>query len=123
MVDMNDLELYTRTWGAMALPFDPLSYTLWVAIPSHKRALTLLQQTVALRGVKLLSGGNGMGKSTLVGRWVRQLENRLYSPVNQAIYRVKLGLKLCPWWFELMDEAVTLVHDHWLPYMVEEAVG
>ncbi len=24
----------------------------------------------------------GMGKSTLVGRWVRQLENRLYTPVN-----------------------------------------
>ncbi|MFO1500577.1 MAG: hypothetical protein U1G07_19710 [Verrucomicrobiota bacterium] len=23
-----------------------------------------------------------MGKSTLVGRWVRQLENRLYTPVN-----------------------------------------
>jgi general secretion pathway protein A len=32
----------------------------------------------------LLSGGNGTGKSTLVGRWVRQLENRLYTPVNLA---------------------------------------
>ncbi|MFO1500588.1 MAG: AAA family ATPase [Verrucomicrobiota bacterium] len=41
-----------------------------------------MNQTVALRGVMLLSGGNGMGKSTLVGRWVRQLENRLYTPVN-----------------------------------------
>jgi type II secretory pathway predicted ATPase ExeA len=30
----------------------------------------------------LLSGGNGVGKSTLVGRWVRQLETRLYTPVN-----------------------------------------
>jgi type II secretory pathway predicted ATPase ExeA len=30
----------------------------------------------------LLSGGNGLGKSTLVGRWVRQLESRLYTPVN-----------------------------------------
>ncbi len=30
----------------------------------------------------LLSGGNGVGKSTLVGRWVRQSETRLYSPVN-----------------------------------------
>jgi type II secretory pathway predicted ATPase ExeA len=59
-----------------------LSETQWVAIPSQQRALTLLNQTVALRGVMLLSGGNGMGKSTLVGRWVRQLENRLYTPVN-----------------------------------------
>ena len=33
-------------------------------------------------GVMLLSGGNGLGKSTLVGRWVRQLETRLYTPVN-----------------------------------------
>jgi type II secretory pathway predicted ATPase ExeA len=30
----------------------------------------------------LLSGGNGTGKSTLVGRWARQLETRLYTPVN-----------------------------------------
>ena len=43
---------------------------------------SLLNQTVALRGVMLLSGGNGVGKSSLVGRWVRQLETRLYTPVN-----------------------------------------
>jgi type II secretory pathway predicted ATPase ExeA len=79
---MNDLELYTRTWGATAVPFGPLSETQWVVIPSQQRAVTLLNQTVALRGVMLLSAGNGMGKSTLVGRWVRQLENRLYTPVN-----------------------------------------
>src|SRR5689334_8320865 len=42
----------------------------------------LLDQSAALRGVMLLSGSNGMGKSTLVGRWVRQLESRLYTPVN-----------------------------------------
>jgi type II secretory pathway predicted ATPase ExeA len=30
----------------------------------------------------LLSGGNGVGKSSVVGRWVRQLETRLYTPVN-----------------------------------------
>ena len=79
---MNELERYARTWGATAVPFGPLSETQWMAIPSQQRALTLLNQTVALRGVMLLSGGNGMGKSTLVGRWVRQLENRLYTPVN-----------------------------------------
>jgi type II secretory pathway predicted ATPase ExeA len=30
----------------------------------------------------LLSGSSGMGKSTLTGRWVRQLEKRLFSPVS-----------------------------------------
>ena len=92
---MNDLELYVRSWGATAVPFGPLSETQWVTIPSQQRALTLLNQTVALRGVMLLSGGNGMGKSTLVGRWVRQLENRLYTPVNltQATLSAKRGGK------------------------------
>ena len=79
---MNDLELYTRSWGATAVPFGPLSDTQWVEIPSQQRALTLLNQTAALRGVMLLSGGNGVGKSTLAGRWVRQLESRLFTPVN-----------------------------------------
>ena len=47
--------------------------------PFAATSALLLNQTVALRGVMLLSGGNGMGKSALVGRWVRQLENRLYT--------------------------------------------
>ena len=79
---MNELELYTRSWGATAVPFGPLSDTQWVDIASQQRAFTLLNQTAALRGVMLLSGGNGTGKSTLVGRWVRQLESRLFTPVN-----------------------------------------
>ena len=79
---MNDLERYTRSWGATAVPFGPLSDSQWVENPSQQRALTLLNQTAALRGVMLLSGGNGVGKSTLVGRWVRQLESRLFTPVN-----------------------------------------
>ena len=74
---MNELDRYARAWGATAVPFGPLSDTQWIAIPSQQRALSLLDQTAALRGVMLLSGGNGTGKSTLVGRWVRQLENRL----------------------------------------------
>lgn len=79
---MNELEVYARSWGATAVPFGPLCEVQWVNIPSQQRALSLLNQTVALRGVMLLSGGNGLGKSTLVGRWVRQLESRLYTPVN-----------------------------------------
>jgi predicted kinase len=70
---MNELDRYARTWGATAVPFGPLSDTQWIAIPSQQRAVSLLDQTAALRGAMLLSGGNGVGKSTLVGRWVRQL--------------------------------------------------
>lgn len=78
---MNELELLARSWGATGVPFGPLSDLQWVSIPSQQRALSLLNQTAALRGVMLLSGGNGMGKSTLVGRWARQLEPRLFTPV------------------------------------------
>jgi type II secretory pathway predicted ATPase ExeA len=58
-----------------------LSETQWISIPSQQRAWSLLNQTAALRGVMLLSGGNGLGKSSVVGRWARQLESRLYTPV------------------------------------------
>jgi len=79
---MNELDRYARSWGATAVPFGPSADTQWIATPCQQRAITLLNQTAALRGVMLLSGGNGMGKSSLVGRWVRQLETRLYTPVN-----------------------------------------
>jgi type II secretory pathway predicted ATPase ExeA len=79
---MNELDRYARAWGATAVPFGPLADPHWIAVPSQQRAWSLLEQTAALRGAMLLSGGNGTGKSTLVGRWVRQLENRLYTPVN-----------------------------------------
>ena len=59
--------------GQIGLPLGPLAETQWMTIPSQQRAWNLLNQTAALRGVMLLSGGNGMGISTLVGRWVRQL--------------------------------------------------
>jgi type II secretory pathway predicted ATPase ExeA len=79
---MNELDRYARSWGATAVPFGPLSDTQWITTPGLQRATSLLDQTAALRGVMLLSGGNGMGKSTVVSRWVRQLETRLYTPVN-----------------------------------------
>lgn len=79
---MNELDRYTRSWGATTVPFGPLSDNQWIGVPSQQRAISLLEQTAGLRGAMLLSGGNGMGKSTLVGRWVRQLETRIYTPVN-----------------------------------------
>src|ERR1041384_8802059 len=77
-----NFDRYARGWGATAVPFGPLSETQWVGIASQQRAVSLLDQTAALRGAMLLSGGNGVGKSTLVGRWVRQLETRVFTPVN-----------------------------------------
>ena len=74
---MNELDRYARSWGATAVPFGPLSETQRIGSPSQQRAWRLLDQTAVLRGVMLLSGGNGMGKFTLVGRWVRRLETRL----------------------------------------------
>lgn len=79
---MNELDALARAWGATAVPFGPLAQRQWVAIPSQQRALVLLEQTVALRGAMLLSGGNGVGKSSLVGQWVRRLDTRFYTPVN-----------------------------------------
>jgi general secretion pathway protein A len=73
-----DLGLLARQWGATAVPFSQMS---WLATPSSQRAITMLDQAAALRTVVLLDGPNGVGKSALVGRWVQQLERRLYRPV------------------------------------------
>ena len=89
---MNELDRYARSWGATAVPFGPLSETQWISIPSQQRALSLLDQTAALRGVMLLSGGNGMGKSTLVGR----CSPRSTFGLNSAVYNspVLFGFRL-----------------------------
>lgn len=78
---MDELDQHLRSWGITAVPFSPSAQAPWIRVASQERALSLLNQTSALRGVMLLSGGNGTGKSTLVGRWLRQLDNRLYIPV------------------------------------------
>src|SRR5689334_8320864 len=39
---MNELDRYTRSWGATAVPFGPLSETQWVSIPAQQRAFTLV---------------------------------------------------------------------------------
>lgn len=78
---MSDLERQTQSWGATEVPFSSCGDRQWISAPSQERALALLNQTAAVKGVMLLSGGNGLGKSSLVGRWVRQLEPRLYTGV------------------------------------------
>ena len=58
---MNDLELYTRIWGATAVPFGPLSETQWVAIPSQQRAVSLFRSDGGLAGRHALERGQRHG--------------------------------------------------------------
>jgi general secretion pathway protein A len=65
-----------RAWGARSVPFGGQGELFSTA--SSQRALTLLNQSAALRSVMLLSGDNGVGKSALAGRWLRSLEPKTY---------------------------------------------
>jgi general secretion pathway protein A len=76
-----DLSLLARQWGATAVPFGLVNANDWLESPAAQKALTCLTQTAALRSVMLLAGPNGVGKSALVGRWMRSLDGRLFYPV------------------------------------------
>jgi general secretion pathway protein A len=75
------LSLLARQWGASAVPFGLVNAQDWLETPEAQKALTSLDQSAALRSVMLLSGPNGVGKSALVGRWMRALDTRLFCPV------------------------------------------
>lgn len=81
MKSETDLSLLARQWGATAVPFGLVNAQDWLESPSAQQALSRLSQTAALRSVMLLCGPNGVGKSALVGRWMRSLEARLFYPV------------------------------------------
>jgi len=76
-----DLSLLARQWGATAVPFGLVNAHDWLETAGAQQALNCLSQTAALRSVLLLSGPNGVGKSALVGRWMRSLDQRLFCPV------------------------------------------
>ena len=76
------LSLLARQWGATAVPFGLVNAQDWLETPAAQHALNCLSQTAALRSVLLLSGPNGVGKSALVGRWMRSLDSRLFCPVG-----------------------------------------
>jgi type II secretory pathway predicted ATPase ExeA len=76
------LSLLARQWGATAVPFGLVNIQDWLETPAAQHALNCLSQTAALRSVLLLSGPNGVGKSALVGRWMRSLDSRLFCPVG-----------------------------------------
>jgi len=81
MTTLQALDLYARQWGATAIPFAQLNEQNWLETPQTQRAAELLNQTALLRGVMLLAGPNGVGKSVLMSRWLRQLDNRLFHPL------------------------------------------
>ena len=76
-----ELSLLAHQWGATAVPFGEVLPQAWLQTPPVQRALTLLEQTATLRSVMLLAGANGVGKSALVGRWLAQLDRRLFCPL------------------------------------------
>jgi len=76
-----DLSLLARQWGATSVPFGLVNANDWLESPGAQKALSCLTQTAALRSVMLLCGPNGVGKSALVGRWMRSLDSRLFYPV------------------------------------------
>lgn len=81
MKSETDLALLARQWGATAVPFGLVNAQDWLESTSAQKALACLSQTAALRSVMLLCGPNGVGKSALVGRWMRSLDQRLFYPV------------------------------------------
>jgi type II secretory pathway predicted ATPase ExeA len=75
------LALLARQWGATAVPFGLVNAQDWLETPEAQKALSCLNQSAALRSVMLLSGPNGVGKSALVGRWMRSLDTRSFCPL------------------------------------------
>jgi general secretion pathway protein A len=76
-----DLQQLARQWGASHVPFGPLNDKDWVETPAVRKAFTHLTQCATLRSVMLLAGPNGVGKSALVGRWMRSLDERIFCPL------------------------------------------
>jgi type II secretory pathway predicted ATPase ExeA len=81
MKSEGQLSVLARQWGATAVPFGLVNAQDWLETPSAQKAWACLQQSAALRSVMLVSGPNGVGKSALVGRWLRALDPRLFQPV------------------------------------------
>ena len=76
------LSKYMRRWGARSVPFSgPCNGGLFQT-DATRETQDLLQQTAALRSVMLLSGGNGVGKSTVVSDWIGHLEPKVYMPLR-----------------------------------------
>lgn len=76
------LEELLRAMGLRCAPFSPeeKSHELF-PVPSQRECLSLLDTTAALRGVMLLTGSPGVGKSSVMKTWVAGLEPKRFLPV------------------------------------------
>jgi len=74
------IEELLRAWGLMRVPFAPDEKDAFPA-RSHQEILPLLDTTAALRGVMVLSGSPGTGKSTLLKSWLRGLDPKRHLPI------------------------------------------
>lgn len=76
------LENMLRVWGLRRVPFAPdgKSGGLFLA-DAHRETIALLETTAALRGVMVLTGSPGTGKSTLARSWMAGLDPKRHLPV------------------------------------------
>ena len=75
------IEDLLRAWGLMRVPFAADEKSDPFPARSHQEALTLLNTAAAFRGVMLLTGSPGTGKSTLLKSWMRGLEPKRHLPL------------------------------------------
>lgn len=76
------LEDLLRARGLLRVPFSPDEKSAdTFPTRSHREATTGLDTTAALRGVMVLTGSPGTGKSTLLKTWMRGLEPKRYLPL------------------------------------------
>lgn len=76
------LEDLLRAWGLHRVPFasDSKTHELF-ATAAHTETVRRLDTTAALRGVMLLTGHPGTGKSTLTKTWMAGLEPKRFLPL------------------------------------------
>ena len=96
-----DLQSLARQWGASAVPFD---HSTWLDTPELLRLRRHLDHAAALRTPLLLSGPNGVGKSAVVGHWMRTLDARVHLPL--ALTHASLsGCGLLAWLVQRLGKA------------------
>ena len=76
------LEELLRAWGLRRVPFaaDDKTRELFAA-STHREALALMDVTAALRGVMVLTGHPGTGKSTVLKTWMAGLDPKRHLPL------------------------------------------